>query len=106
MQVYGVKKVWRQLAREGVVVARRTVERLMRNLGLRGVRRGKVIRTVRAEVEVSHGDAGKNLDCFCHESQASSVIARVARAQGHLDPLLVVPADVRVQGLGELLNGR
>lgn len=45
MQVYGVEKVWRQLAREGVTVARCTVERLMRRLGLRGVMRGKVVRT-------------------------------------------------------------
>ncbi|RZS35674.1 helix-turn-helix protein [Corticibacter populi] len=45
MQVYGADKVWRQLAREGVAVARCTVERLMRKLGLRGVMRGKVVRT-------------------------------------------------------------
>ncbi|WP_312304562.1 MULTISPECIES: IS3 family transposase [Comamonadaceae] len=45
MQVYGADKVWRQLAREGVTVARCTVERLMRKLGLRGVMRGKVVRT-------------------------------------------------------------
>ena len=45
MQVYGADKVWRQLAREGVVVARCTVERLMRKMGLRGVMRGKVVRT-------------------------------------------------------------
>lgn len=45
MQVYGADKVWRQLAREGVVVARCTVERLMRKQGMRGVMRGKVVRT-------------------------------------------------------------
>lgn len=45
MQVYGAVKVWRQLAREGTVVARCTVERLMRRMGLRGVMRGKVVRT-------------------------------------------------------------
>jgi transposase InsO family protein len=45
MQVYGADKVWRQLAREGTAVARCTVERLMRRQGLRGVMRGKVIRT-------------------------------------------------------------
>jgi putative transposase len=44
LQVYGADKVWRQLQREGVVVARCTVERLMRRLGLRGVRRGKAER--------------------------------------------------------------
>ena len=45
MQVYGVDKVWRQLAREGLSVARCTVERLMRRRGLRGVMRGKIVRT-------------------------------------------------------------
>lgn len=45
LQVYGADKVWRQLEREGVPVARCTVERLMRRQGLRGVLRGKVVRT-------------------------------------------------------------
>jgi transposase InsO family protein len=45
MQVYGADKVWHQMNREGIAVARCTVERLMRRLGLRGVRRGKVVRT-------------------------------------------------------------
>jgi putative transposase len=45
MQVYGADKVWRQLTREGMTVARCTVERLMRRHGLRGVMRGKVVRT-------------------------------------------------------------
>jgi putative transposase len=43
--VYGARKVWRQLHREGIAVARCTVERLMRELGLEGVRRGKGRRT-------------------------------------------------------------
>jgi putative transposase len=43
--VYGARKVWRQLHREGNPVARCTVERLMRELGLEGVRRGKARRT-------------------------------------------------------------
>jgi transposase InsO family protein len=43
--VYGVRKVWRQLAREGIAVARCTVARLMRQMGLRGVMRGKETRT-------------------------------------------------------------
>lgn len=44
-QVYGADKVWQQLNREGIQVARCTVERLMRQLGLQGVRRGKQVRT-------------------------------------------------------------
>ena len=43
--VYGARKVWRQLHRQGIAVARCTVERLMRELGLEGVRRGKTRRT-------------------------------------------------------------
>jgi putative transposase len=43
--VYGARKLWRQLHREGIVVARCTVERLMGELGLEGVRRGKPQRT-------------------------------------------------------------
>jgi putative transposase len=43
--VYGARKVWRQLNREGVAVARCTVERLMRQMGLRGAVRGKIRRT-------------------------------------------------------------
>ena len=43
--VYGVRKVWHQLRREGVPVARCTVARLMRDMGLAGVIRGKPVRT-------------------------------------------------------------
>jgi putative transposase len=43
--VYGARKVWRQLHREGIAVARCTVERLLRELGLRGAVRGKTRRT-------------------------------------------------------------
>jgi putative transposase len=44
-RIYGVRKVWRQLLRDGVAVARCTVARLMRAMGLRGVVRGKRVRT-------------------------------------------------------------
>jgi transposase InsO family protein len=47
--VYGGRKVWRQLHREGFVVARCTVERLMRDLGLKGVTRGKCVRTTMSD---------------------------------------------------------
>ena len=43
--VYGVRKIWRQLAREGIAVARCTVARLMRAMGLQGAIRGKPVRT-------------------------------------------------------------
>ncbi len=44
-QVYGVRKVWRQMQREGFEVARCTVARLMRKMGLQGVIRGRRVRT-------------------------------------------------------------
>ena len=52
LQVYGADKVWRQLKREGVTVARCTVERLMKRLGLEGVRRGKKVRTTIPDAKV------------------------------------------------------
>lgn len=54
MQVYGAAKVWRQLARQGTVVACCTIERLMRRLGLRGVVRGKVVRTTISDCKAAY----------------------------------------------------
>ena len=51
-QVYGVRKVWRQLNREGVEVARCTVARLMGDMGLAGAVRGKVMKTTRSDPTV------------------------------------------------------
>jgi putative transposase len=48
-EVYGARKVWRQLGRDGIAVARCTVERLMRRMGLRGAVRGKETRTTIAD---------------------------------------------------------
>ena len=50
MQVYGADKVWKQMHREGIRVARCTVERLMRSMGLQGARRGKGVRTTVPDV--------------------------------------------------------
>lgn len=47
--VYGARKVWLALNREGIAVARCTVERLMQVLGLHGARRGRTIRTTRPD---------------------------------------------------------
>jgi len=51
LQVYGADKVWKQLNREGIQVARCTVERLMKRRGIEGVRRGKVKRTTYADAK-------------------------------------------------------
>jgi putative transposase len=49
-RVYGVRKVWRQLNREGIQVARCTVERLMREMGLEGAVRGRRVKTTVPDV--------------------------------------------------------
>ncbi len=48
-EVYGARKVWRQMHREHQVVARCTVERLMREMGLCGVTRGKTVKTTQPD---------------------------------------------------------
>ncbi|WP_409530669.1 IS3 family transposase [Shigella dysenteriae] len=55
-QVYGVRKVWRQLLREGIRVARCTVARLMAVMRLAGVLRGKKVRTTISRKAVAAGD--------------------------------------------------
>ena len=64
--VYGARKVWRQLRRENVVTARCTVERLMRTLGLQGVVRGRKCRTT-----VADESAARPLDHVNRQFQAS-----------------------------------
>ena len=55
-EVYGVRKVWRQLRREGVAVARCTVARLMRRMGLQGAVRGRRVKTTHAPVHSERPD--------------------------------------------------
>ena len=52
-QVYGADKVWLQMNREGIRVARSTVERLMKRLGLQGARRGEGVRTTTPDASAS-----------------------------------------------------
>ncbi len=67
-QVYGADKVWAQLNREGTRVARCTVERLMRELGLQGVVRG------RRSIRTTHGDEASD--------RPADLVARQFRAPG------------------------
>ena len=55
--VYGAPKIWAQLNREGTRVARCTVERLMRELGIQGAVRGKPKRTTVAADDPGRGDS-------------------------------------------------
>ncbi len=64
--VYGVRKVWRQLKREGVDVARCTVERLMREMGLRGVVRGRTFKTT-----IPDSSAGRPADLVMRDFSAT-----------------------------------
>ena len=52
-QLYGVRKMWRQLNREAIAVARCTVARLMARMGLRGVVRGRQFRTTVADAALA-----------------------------------------------------
>jgi putative transposase len=64
--VYGARKVWRQLGREDIVVARCTVERIMRSLGLEGAVRGRKCRTT-----VVDNSSERPLDLVKRQFQAS-----------------------------------
>jgi len=64
--VYGARKVWRQLGREDFIVARCTVERLMRSLGLQGAVRGRKCRTT-----IADDSAERPLDHVKRQFQAS-----------------------------------
>ena len=77
--VYGVRKLWRQLRREGIPVARCTVERLMRELGLKGVVRGKAKRTT-----VSDDIAERPLDLVDRNFRASAPTRLWAVSYTHL----------------------
>lgn len=60
--ISGVRKVWRLLVREGITVARCTVERLMRQQGLRGIRRGRQFVTTRPDMTAPRGGDHVNRD--------------------------------------------
>jgi transposase InsO family protein len=64
--VYGVKKVWKQLKREGLKVARCTVARLMRQMGLFGAVRGKKVKTT-----IPDTSADRPLDLVARDFNAS-----------------------------------
>ena len=66
-RVYGVRKIWKQLRREGIEVARCTVARLMRKLGIQGVRRGKRFKTT-----IPDESAARPLDLVKRNFEASA----------------------------------
>jgi len=70
-RIYGARKVWHQLQREGFKVARCTVERLMRNLGLAGALRGRRIRTI-----ISDEEAARSADLVALDALEQALYAR------------------------------
>lgn len=95
--VYGARKVWRQLRREGFDVARCTVERLVRSMGLRGAIRGKPVKTT-----VSDKAAQRPLDHVKRQFQAPrpnalwvSDFTYVATWQGFVYVAFVIDAFAR-----------
>lgn len=81
LQVYGANKVWRQLAREGTVVARCTVERLMRKLGLRGAMRGKVVRTTVGDSGMPSGQGQPAIPCRARLGKTTTSNSPISLAQ-------------------------
>jgi transposase InsO family protein len=95
-RVYGVRKVWRQLRREGFSVARCTVARLMRDMGLQGAIRGKLLRTTISD------------KAFVIDAYARRIVgwraSRSAHADFVLDALEQALHDRRPAGRGGLVH--
>ena len=84
-QVYGPRKVWKQLQREGIPVARCTVRRLMRAMGLRGAVRGRAwVTTTQPAITVERPSDLVERDFTARASQV---------LDGHLRPVLVCPVS-------------
>jgi transposase InsO family protein len=104
--VYGARKVWRQLGREAFVVARCTVERLMRVLGLQGVVRGRRCRTT-----IPDDSAARPLDRVNRRFAASrpnelwvADFTYVATWGGFVYVAFVIDVFARVAGTGNLIR--
>ena len=118
MRVYGADKVWKQMNREGMAVARCTVERLMRSLGLRGVRRGKVVRTTIGDMTAFVLDAleqalydrqPERCDALIHHSDRGSQYVSIRYserlAEAGIEPSVGSKGDSYDNALAETING-
>jgi putative transposase len=96
-QVYGADKVWRQLQREGVEVARCTVERLMRRLGLKGARRGKPVKTTVSNPEAARPEDRVNRQFAAERPNALWVsdFTYVSTAQGFVYVAFIIDVFAR-----------
>ncbi|EXC05688.1 HTH-like domain protein [Acinetobacter baumannii 625974] len=93
---YGVRKVWQKLKREGYIIARCTVARLMQNLGIQGVWRGKNKQTTRSRDDQKRADdlVKRNFtaDQPCEAVLLRSVTLRIFKLiqAGSIPPLLLM----------------
>ena len=98
--VYGARKVWRQLKCENVVIARCTVERLIRSLALRGVVRGKHCRTT-----IVDDAAERPLDRVNRQFQASRPNQLWMAAEAHCCFIASPDPVIRIQRLSSTISG-
>lgn len=96
-QVDGVRKVWRQLRREGLVVARCTVARRMRQMGLKGVVRGQPVKTTTQDKAVACPDDLVNRQFQAERPNALWVsdLTDVSTWQGFVDVAFVIDVFAR-----------
>jgi putative transposase len=96
-QVYGVRKVWRQLTRDGAEVARCTVERLMRTMGLRGAVRGRTFKATMPDAAAMRPP--DPVDCDFSTSRPNALwvadLTLVATWRGFVDVAFVIDAFAR-----------
>lgn len=96
-QVDGVRKIWRQLHREGLVVARCTVARLMRQMGLKGVVRGQPVKTtIRDKAVACPGDlVNRHFQAERPNALWVSDLTDVSTWQGFVDVAFVIDVFAR-----------
>jgi putative transposase len=96
-QVYGVRKTWRELNREDIAVARCTVARLMRRLGLRGVVRGRQFKTTIADTALARPEdrVKRNFAAERPDALWVSDLTYVATWRGFVYVALVIDAFAR-----------
>ena len=109
---YGVRKVWQQLKREGYVIARCTVARLMQKLGIQGVWRGKNKQTTRSRDDQKRADdlVKRNFSADrpdpCEAVLLRSVTLRIFKLiqAGSIPPLLLMCSHEQLLD-GKYLHG-
>jgi transposase InsO family protein len=104
---YGVRKVWQKLKREGYIIARCTVARLMQKLGIQGVWRGKNKQTTRSRDDQKRADdlVKRNFSAD-HPDHCGSLTLRIFKQiqAGSIPPLLLMCSHEQLLD-GKYLHG-